>query len=159
MKINHSSGVGLSTNLSEINVTPLVDVMLVLLIIFMVTAPMMAPKPSKIKIDLPSAHTNDKIGKKNIIIAIDNENRIVMEYYVKIGNKDEYVAKDTNEYNLERDLNSFFEKRNFAKKIVFLKGDKNIKYGFLIHIMDLLKKAGVETIGMIVKKEQVKEGR
>ena len=74
MKINNSPS--LSTNLSEINVTPLVDVMLVLLIIFMVTAPMMAPNPSKIKIDLPSAHTNDKIGKENLVIAINEKNEI-----------------------------------------------------------------------------------
>ena len=157
MQINKMTG--LSTNLSEINVTPLVDVMLVLLIIFMVTAPMMVPNPSKIKVDLPSAHTNDKIGKKDLVIGIDNENRIKMEYYVKIGKKDEYVAKDTDEYNLERDLNSFFEKKAIEKKVVFLKGDKSIKYGFLIHIMDILKKAGVETIGMIVKKEKKKGGR
>jgi len=157
MKINNSNG--LSTNLSEINVTPLVDVMLVLLIIFMVTAPMMAPKPSKIKVDLPSAHTDDKIGKENLIIAIDKNDNIKMEYYVKIGNKDEYVVKETDEYSLERDLNSFFEKKTIDKKVIFLKGDKNIKYGFLIHIMDLLKRAGVETIGMIVKKENKKGGR
>ncbi len=156
MQINKSSGI--STNLSEINVTPLVDVMLVLLIIFMVTAPMMVPNPSKIRVDLPSAHTNDKIGKKDLIIAIDDKNIIKMEYYVRIGKKDEYVVKETDEYNLERDLNSFFEKKADEKKIVFLKGDKSIKYGFLIHIMDILKKAGVETIGMIVKKEKKKGG-
>ena len=119
----------------------------------------MVPNRSKIKVDLPSAHSNDKIGKENIVISIDRENRLKMEYYVKIGRKDEYVAQDTDEYNLERDLNSFFEKRTDNKKIVFLKGDKSIKYGFLIHIMDLLKKAGVETIGMIVKKEKKKGGR
>lgn len=157
MKINNTKG--LSTNLSEINVTPLVDVMLVLLIIFMVTAPMMNPNQSKIKVDLPSAHTDDKIGKENLIIAINKDNVIKMEYFVKIANRDEYVAKETDEYNLERDLNSFFEKKTVKRKIVFLKGDKDIKYGFLIHIMDLLKRAGVETIGMIVKKEKKKGGR
>ncbi len=157
MKINSSPR--LSTNLSEINVTPLVDVMLVLLIIFMVTAPMMAPNPSKIKVDLPSAHSNDKIGKENLVIAIDVENRLKMEYYVRIGKKNQYIVKETDEYNLERDLNSFFEERNLKKKIVFLKGDKSIKYGYLINVMDLLKKAGVETIGMVVKKEKKKGER
>ena len=157
MQVNNSNR--LSSNLSEINVTPLVDVMLVLLIIFMVTAPMMVPNQSKIKVDLPSAHTNDKIGKENLVIAIDKDNQIKMEYYVRIGRKDEYVVKDSDETNLERDLNSFFEKRAVKKKIVFLKGDRDIKYGYLIHVMDLLKKSGIETIGMIVKKEKRKRRR
>ncbi len=127
----------LSTNLSEINVTPLVDVMLVLLIIFMVTAPMMQ---TGITVNLPSAETRTKPSSGGLIITVT---------------KDKYVYMDDkliNIYLLESRLKNYFY--NKKKKVVFLKADKDVNYGFVISVMDIIKKSGVETVGMIVDKKE-----
>jgi len=126
----------LSSNLSEINVTPLVDVMLVLLIIFMVTAPMMQ---SGITVRLPEAEsrTNPSAGGLTLTITKDRyiyvENRII------------------NLFLLESRLKNFFYNKD--KKVVFLKADKDLPYGFVIEVMDVIKRAGVETVGMIVEQK------
>ncbi|MCK4835893.1 MAG: biopolymer transporter ExbD [Candidatus Aminicenantes bacterium] len=126
----------LSSNLSEINVTPMVDVMLVLLIIFMVTAPMMQ---SGINVNLPSAETKTNPSSGGLILTITKDR------YVYMGDK------NINVYLLESRLKNYFV--NEEKKIVFLKADKDVTYGFVISVMDIIKKAGIETVGMIVEKE------
>ncbi len=135
MKVNGSSR--LSSNLSEINVTPLVDVMLVLLIIFMVTAPMMQ---SGITVNLPSAETKTNPSAGGLVLTISKEHYIYMN------------DKIINIFLLESRLKDFFHFKK--KKIVFLKVDKDVSYGYVINVMDLIKKAGVETVGMIVEKKK-----
>lgn len=127
----------LSSSLSEINVTPMVDVMLVLLIIFMVTAPMMQ---SGININLPTAETRSKPSSGGLVLSVTKDN------YIYIDNK------IINIYLLESKLKNYFFKRE--KKIVFLKADKDVSYGYVIKVMDVIKKAGIETIGMIVTKKE-----
>jgi biopolymer transport protein TolR len=130
------SGRKLSSNLSEINVTPLVDVMLVLLIIFMVTAPMMQ---SGIAINLPSAETKTNPSSSGLAITI-TKNR-----YVYIDNQ------IINLYLLESRLKNYFYGK--GKKVVFLKSDKDVSYGYVVEVMDIIKKAGVETVGLIVEQK------
>jgi biopolymer transport protein TolR len=128
----------LSSNLSEINVTPLVDVMLVLLVIFMVTAPMMQ---SGIQVNLPTAETKTNPSSGGLILTVTKDRYIYMQ------------DKNLNLYLLETQLRNYFHNRE--KKIVFLKADKDVSYGYVISVMDIIKKAGIETVGMIVdKKEQ-----
>lgn len=134
MQLNNNK---LSTNLSEINVTPLVDVMLVLLIIFMVTAPMMQ---TGITVNLPSAETKTKPSSGGLIITVTKDKYIYME------------DKLINIYLLESRLKNYFY--NKKKKVVFLKADKDVNYGFVISVMDVIKKSGVETVGMIVDKKE-----
>ena len=132
-------GPQLSSNLSEINVTPLVDVMLVLLIIFMITAPMMQ---SGITVNLPSAETKANPSSGGLVLAITKDHFIYMD------------DKIINLYLLEsRVKNYFFNKK---KKIVFIKADKDVSYGYVISVMDVLKKAGIETVGMIVDQKERK---
>ncbi len=135
MKINGHSR--LSSNLSEINVTPLVDVMLVLLIIFMVTAPMMQ---SGITVNLPSAETRSNPSSGGLVLTITKDHYIYMN------------DKIVNIFLLESRLKDYFHFKK--KKIVFLKADKKVSYGYVINIMDIIKKAGVETVGMIVDKKE-----
>jgi biopolymer transport protein TolR len=139
MQTNNSNR--LTSNLSEINVTPLVDVMLVLLIIFMVTAPMMQ---SGIEVNLPSAETRANPSSGGLILTVTKDRYIYMENQI------------TNLFLLESRIKSYFLGKD--KKIVFLKGDKDVPYGFMIDLMDILKKAGIETVGLIVdiKKEEKK---
>ncbi|MGL1932500.1 MAG: protein TolR [Desulfotalea sp.] len=123
---------------SEINVTPLVDVMLVLLIIFMITAPMMT---EGVDIDLPE--TTSKALRQNeqpIIIAIDNKKVISLD-----GNT-------VSEKLLLQQLKGLPEDRK--EESIFLKADKNLPYGFVINIMAGIKSAGFNKLGMITTPEE-----
>jgi biopolymer transport protein TolR len=135
-------GTQLKSNLSEINVTPLVDVMLVLLIIFMVTAPMMQ---SGITVNLPTAETKSNPSSGGLILTVTKDHYVYME------------NKIVNLYLLETQVKNYFV--NKTKKIVFIKADKDVSYGYVISVMDVLKKAGVETVGMIVDQVEPKSGK
>lgn len=130
----------LASSLSEINVTPLVDVMLVLLIIFMVTAPMMQ---TGIEVNLPSAETKTKPSSGGLILTITKDRYIYMQ------------DKVINIFLLENRIKNYFIGNK--KKIVFIKADKDVQYGFVIDVMDILKKVGIETVGMIVDKKKAKD--
>ncbi|HMK60782.1 MAG TPA: protein TolR [Dissulfurispiraceae bacterium] len=120
------------TALSEINVTPLVDVMLVLLIIFMVTAPLMQ---QGIDVNLPKAKGKDLPPEERISIVVKkggtlylNDNPI---------SKPDLIAKLT-----------AISKRN---PDVFLKADKDVPYGTVVEIMGDVKEAGIEKLGMVTE--------
>ena len=130
----------IGTSLSEINVTPFVDVMLVLLVIFMVTAPMMQ---SGISINLPQAETNSAPSEEGLTLSVT---------------KDQYIHFGENTVNinlLERRLTEYFY--NKPKKVVYLKADEALPYGFIVRIMDITKKAGVELIGIVTEPVDIKD--
>jgi len=127
------------TSLSEINVTPLVDVMLVLLIIFMVTAPMLK---MGIGVDLPQAETQSAPAEEGLTLTIDKDRYISVEGAV------------INQNLLETRLRQFFF--NKEKKVVFIQADENLNFGYVIHIMDIVKKAGVEQVGIITEPPEKK---
>jgi len=129
----------LTSNLAEINVVPLVDVMLVMLIIFMVTAPMIQ---TGITVNLPSAETRTTPSTEGLIITISKDQHVYIEDAI------------INIALLEAQLKNHFYNRE--KKVVFLKADKTIPYGRVIEVMDIIKKAGVETVGMIVEPKTVR---
>ncbi|MGB4703708.1 MAG: biopolymer transporter ExbD [Candidatus Saccharicenans sp.] len=124
----------LGTSMSEINVTPLVDVMLVLLIIFMVTAPMMQ---SGIGINLPQAETESAPAEEGLTLTVTADG------YIHIG---ESVI---NINLLERRLKEYFYNR--TKKIVFIRADRNLNYGQLVQILDIIKKSGIEIVGLVTE--------
>ncbi|MFH2011177.1 MAG: protein TolR [Pseudomonadota bacterium] len=121
--------------LSEINVTPLVDVMLVLLIIFMVTAPMMQ---QGIDVNLPKVAAKDIPAKeeKHILTITKNGRIYINEHPVELSNLKE---------NLERIY------ANRSNKEIFLKADETVPYGFVVKAMSEIKEAGIEKLGMITK--------
>ncbi len=120
--------------LSDINVTPFVDVMLVLLIIFMVTAPMMV---QGVNVALPETENADNIATEEdqLIVSIDKDNKILIN--------DFEVGIDF----LKEKLTAIFKNR--STKNVFLKADKNIPYGTVVRVMSEIKGAGVEKLGMV----------
>ncbi|MCB1197342.1 MAG: protein TolR [Deltaproteobacteria bacterium] len=122
--------------LSEINVTPFVDVMLVLLIIFMVTAPMIQ---QGVEIDLPKtdAKGSVSIAEKDIVVSIDKNKNIF------IG------EKQTSEKDLTEALQTIF--KNKQVKVAYLKSDQKVDYGFVVQIMSALKNAGVENVGLVTE--------
>jgi len=132
----------IGTSLSEINVTPLVDVMLVLLIIFMVTAPMMQ---SGIGVNLPQAETESAPAEEGLTLTITKDRYIHME------------DSAVNQFLLEQKLKEYFYGKE--KKVVFLRADESLNYGFVIHIMDIIKKAGVEELGLVSEPIEPKRKR
>ena len=130
--------------MSDINVTPLVDVMLVLLIIFMVTAPMMM---QGVDVSLPEATAEPlESEKEHLIITIDTKNQVFIN--------DFQVTIDF----LEEKLKKILEGR--SEREVFLKADKDISYGTVVQVMAEIKGAGVEKLGMVTEpKVFEKEGK
>ncbi len=128
------------THLSEINVTPFVDVMLVLLVIFMVTAPMMQ---SGIGINLPQAETDSKPAEEGLTLTVTKDQ------YIHIG------ESTININLLERRLTEYFA--NKPKKVVYLQADTALPYGVVVRIMDITKKVGIETIGILTEPIDIKD--
>lgn len=126
--------------MSEINVTPFVDVMLVLLVIFMVTAPMMV---QGIEVNLPSVDTK-AIGSEDerVVISLTAKGEIYLEQY-KVELK-----------NLGVKTKRIMEVRR--TKELFLRADKSIAYGKVVEIMAEVRKAGVENMGLVTEAEQVR---
>lgn len=127
--------------LSEINVTPFVDVMLVLLVIFMVTAPMMQ---SGFDVDLPQVKAKTiQTNEKPLIVTISRDKKIeILDY----------------EFTLDR-LKSKLEfiSQGRADKEIYLKADKTVPYGFVMEVMAEIKDAGYEKLGMITMPLEEKE--
>ena len=130
----------LGTSLSEINVTPFVDVMLVLLIIFMVTAPMIQ---SGISVNLPQAETGSTPAEQGLTLTITKDKYIHMEDSV------------INQFLLEPKLKEYFYGKE--KKIVFIRGDENLPYGFIMSILNIAGKAGVEDIALVTRSLDLEE--
>ncbi|CAN2043028.1 Tol-Pal system protein TolR [Candidatus Magnetomoraceae bacterium gMMP-1] len=119
--------------MSDINVTPFVDVMLVLLIIFMVAAPMMS---QGVDVSLPEASSKPlDTTKENLTITIDKHANIYIDDY-KVG-LDSFQEK----------LQKILETR--GSRQVFFRADKEIAYGLVVRVMSEIKGAGVEKLGMV----------
>jgi len=126
-------GSGNNQFMSEINVTPFVDVMLVLLIIFMVTAPMMV---QGVDVDLPKATSKALKGsEERLVISIDDELHVFIN--------DQVVSVEF----LTQKLDAILE--NFDTKNVYLRADKGVPYGIVVNVISKIKKAGVDSLGMI----------
>ena len=127
-----------SSSLAEINVVPLVDVMLVLLIIFMVTAPMMQ---RGLDVNLPVAQRAQQISAERIFVNVPlayRTNRVVY-----IG--EEPVRVDILDERIRQSL------LNKPDKEVFLRGDGGVRLQDLMDVMDKLKAGGVEKVGIVAK--------
>ncbi len=135
------SGSGSGDFMSEINVTPFVDVMLVLLIIFMVTAPMLV---QGVDVDLPKATSKALKGsEERLIISIDADRQVfINEQVVSV----EFLTQK---------LGAILE--NLESRNVYLRADKNVPYGIVVNVMSKIKKAGIDSLGMITLPENQEE--
>ena len=120
--------------LSEINVTPLVDVTLVLLIIFMVTTPMLQRGTD---VQLPTAQASQVKEEERITLTVTRDSRILV-------NNEEVPRKE-----LETRLKSMTG--SGKERVLYLRGDARVPYGFVIDEMDAIKSSGIETVGMITE--------
>lgn len=121
--------------ISDINVTPFVDVMLVLLVIFMVTAPMMM---QGVDVALPETTSQPLAAKKeNLVITINKQSQIFINNH--------QLGIDF----LQEKLKKILEGRD--KREVYLRADRDISYGFVVRVMAEIKAAGVDKLGMVTE--------
>jgi len=128
---------------AEINVTPLVDVMLVLLIIFMVTAPMMT---QGLEVELPETTAKSLRQKEEpLMVSLNKEGHIYLNK-VKV-----------NSSLFKQQLSAMSDEEK--KRPIYLKADKNVAYGKVVAIMADIKQSGFEKLGMITQPSAEKEKR
>jgi len=120
--------------LSDINVTPLVDVVLVLLIIFMVTAPMMT---RGIDVRLPKTESGSDATEERLVVSIDRDNAVYLN------------DRPVNLHLLTDRLKT--EMKRSGVDFVFLRADQEVPYGRVMVVMDQIKKAGADRVGMVTQ--------
>ena len=125
---------------SEINITPLVDIVLVLLIIFMVITPLLS---KSLPIEVPQKAEMEMLEQLP-------KDQMVLKLFA-----DGHIELNTHQLALEEvgpALKSKYKKRK--EKILFFEGEDDAVYGLAVHLMDLAKGAGVETVGMMTKSDE-----
>ena len=128
--------------LTEINVTPLVDVMLVLLVIFMVTTPLLQRGTD---VELPRAATAEVKEDDRLTLTLTRDSRIFLN--------NEEIPRAA----LRERLRALAAGR--SDRAVFFRGDAAVPYGIVIEVMDAIKGAGIDTVGMITEQPQVRPAR
>ena len=126
--------------MSEINVVPYIDVMLVLLIIFMITAPLLA---QGVKVELPQASANpiDQEAKEPLVVTVDTEGKLYIE-----GDKNPRQMSDEDLVNYARVV---LRKQPDVK--VLVRGAKDAAYGKVVYAMTLLQQAGAPSVGLLTQ--------
>ena len=122
------------TSLAEINITPLVDVVLVLLIIFMVTAPVLQ---SGIDVSVPKTRTVKQITQQRMVLTIDRDQNVFL------GDKPVNLAQ----------LPSLLHQPNAdpAHQIIYLRADERVPFGAFASVMDAVKQAGITNISIVTQ--------
>lgn len=127
--------------MAEINVVPYIDVTLVLLIIFMITAPLVQ---TGVDVDLPQAETApvDQKNEPPVIVSVDQQG----QYFIDIGEQEnEPVSAEVLLYRVAAVL------RNKPKTQVYIRGDQTVAYGKVVTVMAALKNAGVPSVGLMTR--------
>lgn len=126
---------------AEINVVPYIDVMLVLLIIFMVTAPMLM---QGVKVDLPDAATEPVENKDSepLIVSVDAGGR----YYLNVGGNEKQALELA---TIKQRVSAVL--RRDAQKPVMVWGDQSVSYGTVVTLMSALQEAGASSVGLVTE--------
>jgi biopolymer transport protein TolR len=130
-----SSGNGGGRMMAEINVTPLVDVMLVLLIIFMVTAPMLT---QGVDVNLPQANAKAlHAEEERLVVTVDANSRV-------------FIGKQAVEFNrLSPTLREIVARR--VDRQVYFRADRSVQYGFVVKVIAEVRNSGIEKLGMVTE--------
>src|SRR5947207_5551376 len=132
----------LQTSLSQINVTPFVDVVLVLLIIFMITAPVLQ---SGIEVNVPKTKTVKEITEERLVISIDKQQRI-------------FLGNDS--ININEIGPRLKEKlRDPERMQIYLRSDEDVPFGAFATVMDAIKQAGIKNVSIVTEPLQNDSGK
>lgn len=124
--------------ITEINVTSLVDVTMVLLIIFMITAPLLR---SGIEVELPKSKADDLKPQEGVVVTLNREGILfVNDTQVQAGDFEETL---------------FSQYSNSSRKIVLLQADTQVPYGAVINVMDKIKELGISNLGLIIEQDKL----
>ena len=122
------------SSLAEINITPLVDVVLVLLVIFMITAPVLQ---SGIEVAVPKTRTVKEITEQRVVLTIDHDQQVFLG------------DKAVNIHDLPRLLRS--AEPDPAKRVIYLRADETVPFGAFASLMDAVKQAGITNISIVTQ--------
>ena len=122
------------TSLAEINITPLVDVVLVLLVIFMITAPVLQ---SGIEVAVPKTRTVKEITEQRVVLTIDRDQQVFLG------------DKPVNLHDLPRQLRQGVT--DPARKVIYLRADERVPFGAFASLMDAVKQAGITNISIVTQ--------
>lgn len=129
----HSNGY-----ISQINVTPFVDVMLVVLIIFMITAPLLT---QGVEVDLPQTQTVKTLPEDSdtLVLTVQQDQSLLLDKYeLDLAELGSYLQKIVTDKN----------------QILYLKADKEVPYGFVVRVMSSIKNAGLKRLGIVAEPEE-----
>lgn len=122
------------SSLSDINVTPFVDVVLVLLVIFMITAPILQ---SGVEVAVPKTRTVKEISEERLVISIDRQQRV-------------YLGNDA--ININQIGARLREKiRDPERQSIYLRADENVPFGAFATVMDAVKQAGISNVSIVTE--------
>ena len=124
----------IGSTMAEINIIPLVDVVLVLLLIFMLTAPMMY---RGIDVNLPKAASKPTAVEERLVLTVTKDNALYLN--------DRRVTSNSLEMELRRTF------ANRTDKTLYLKADAGLAYGAVVETMDRVRRAGIERLGMVTE--------
>jgi biopolymer transport protein TolR len=123
------------TALAEINITPLVDVVLVLLLIFMLTAPVLQ---SGVEVAIPKTHTVKQLTEERMVVTIDREQNVFLQDKPVNVNELPSLLKTTG-------------KGDPSKRIIYLRADERVPFGAFASVMDAVKQAGITNISIVTQ--------
>lgn len=124
------------TALADINITPLVDVVLVLLLIFMVTAPVLQ---SGVEVAVPQTRTVNQLTEEHTVVTIDKDQNVFLQ------------DKPVNVNDLPRLLASSGHAGKNVKRVIYLRADQKVPFGAFASVMDAVKQAGITDISIVTQ--------
>jgi len=128
------------TALADINITPLVDVVLVLLLIFMLTAPVLQ---SGIDVAIPHTRSTAQLTEERMVVTIDKDQNV----YLQANGADKAV----NVADLATLLQPAGHDQNPAKRVVYVRADERVQFGAFANVMESIKRAGITNISIVTQ--------
>ncbi|MGA3011719.1 MAG: biopolymer transporter ExbD [Terracidiphilus sp.] len=134
-----SNGGQTRTSLADINITPLVDVVLVLLVIFMISVPVLQ---SGIEVAIPKTRTVKEITEQRLVVTIDRDQNVFLgDQAVNIHDLAAKLRQAS--YNTGQ--------RNLVKQVIYLRADERVPFGAFASVMDAVKQAGITNISIVTQ--------
>ena len=135
-----ASGSRTQTALADINITPLVDVVLVLLLIFMLTAPVLQ---SGIEVAIPHTRSTAQLTEERMVVTIDKDQNV----YLQASGAD----KQINIADLATLLAPTGSEKDPAKRVVYVRADERVQFGAFANVMESIKRAGITNISIVTQ--------